>query len=483
MANHPLIRADYPDVDVIRVGDTYYMISTTMHFFPGGVILRSHDLVHWETAGHVFDALDHTPAQRLDGGSIYSKGMWAAALRYHDGLFRVLFVANDTHKTYCFTAPAVEGPWSRHDVEGFYHDASLLFDDDGRVYIVSGNRSIRMTEMEPDLSRPKEGGLDKIILRDEGRGLGYEGSHLYKIDGRYYLCLIHWPAGHMRTEAVFSAASPEGPWEGGDVLEDDMGFFRQGVAQGGMVQTPDGEWYAVLFQDHGAAGRMPVLVPVVWRDGRPRFLSPSLPCLPKDLRPGHAYRSLCAGGDFTAPEWEWNHEPDLSLVRLGKDALTLTTDRTAEDVTLSKNTLTARTFDPGCAACVTVRGAGMKDGDAASLAALQGLWAEAALVREGDSFFAVMREKTDEGIFERARVPLADGAVRLRAVFDFRSLADTVSFAYEKDGDWLPLGTPHKLFYRLDHFTGVRVGLAYRSARTAGGSAEFSDFRFRADGD
>ena len=483
MPKHPLIRADYPDVDVIRVGSVYYMISTTMHFFPGGVILRSHDLVHWETAGHVFDTLDGTPAQKLDDGSIYSKGMWAASLRYHGGLFHVFFVANDTHRTYYFTAPAVEGPWTRHAVRGFYHDASLLFDDDGRVYAASGNRNIRLTELEPDLSGPKEGGLDRIILRDEQRGLGYEGSHLYKIHGRYVLCLIHWPAGHMRTQAVFSADSPEGPWTGGDVLEDDMDFFRQGVAQGGLVDTPDGEWYAVLFQDHGAAGRMPVLVPVVWDGDTPRFLAPGTPCAPKDLCPGHVYRLLCASGDFTAPEWEWNHEPELSLVRREKETLSLTTDRVAQDVTTAKNTLTQRTFDPGCEAEVTVCGAKLNDGDFAGLAALQGLWAEAALTREGDSFFAVMREKTDEGTFERARIPLALPSVRFRAVFDFRELRDTVSFYCEKDGEWVALGGAHRLFYRLDHFTGVRAALCCYSTRRPGGTAQFRAFRYRADED
>ena len=274
MHPNPVIWADYPDVDIIRVGDVYYMISTTMHFFPGGVILRSFDLVNWETAGHVYDALDHTPAQRMDEGRIYSQGMWAASLRFHEGLFHVVFVANDTHKTYHYTAKSVTGPWTRHPMEGFYHDASVLFDDDGRVYIVYGNREIHLTELEADLSRPKPDGLDRVILRDEARGLGYEGSHLYKIGGKYVLTLIHWPAGHMRTEAVFTADSIDGEWTGGDALEDDMGFRRQGVAQGGLVDTPDGRWFAMLFQDHGAVGRIPVLVPVTWENGIPRLSSP-----------------------------------------------------------------------------------------------------------------------------------------------------------------------------------------------------------------
>ena len=85
---NPLIGMDYPDPDLIRVGDIWYMISTTMHFMPGGEILRSYNLTDWERVGYVFDDLDHTPAQCMENGeNIYGQGMWAASLRYHNGIF------------------------------------------------------------------------------------------------------------------------------------------------------------------------------------------------------------------------------------------------------------------------------------------------------------------------------------------------------------------------------------------------------------
>ena len=487
MTNNPVIRADYPDVDVIRAGDTYYIISTTMHFFPGGVILRSHDLIHWETACHIYDRLDSTPGQRMDGGNIYSRGMWAASLRYHDGLFHAVFVANDTGKTYHYTAESAEGPWTRRPMEGFYHDNSILFDDDGRVYIAYGGREIRLTELEPDLSRPRPGGLDRVLVRDETRGLGYEGSHLYKIRGRYYLFLIHWPAGHMRTEAVFSADSLTGDWTGGDMLEDDMGFHRQGVAQGGIVDTPSGDWYAMLFQDHGAVGRIPVLVPVRWEGDRPVLEKPPHELHPEDLRPGYAYRPLFADDDFTSPDfpdaWEWNHEPETSLVTRGNGVLRIRTGRVDPDAEHARNTLTQRTFGPGCTAEVTVDGSDLKNGDRAGFVALQGLFAEGALLREGDRYFAVLREKTDEGLAETARIPLEGSSVRLRMTFDFRDLRDTVRFFIGRDGPWIPLGGEHKLVYRLDHFTGVRTGLFCIAGEQAGGSAGFSRFTYAVDGE
>lgn len=155
---NPITRLDYPDPDVIRVGDTYYLVSTTMHFMPGCEILRSYDLCHWEHAAFVYDRLDSTPAQRLEGEeNIYGKGMWAASIRYHRGVYYICFVANDTHKTYLYTASRVEGPWEKHYVEGFYHDCSLLFDDDDRVYIAYGNKNIYITELKSDLSGPVQG--------------------------------------------------------------------------------------------------------------------------------------------------------------------------------------------------------------------------------------------------------------------------------------------------------------------------------------
>ena len=104
IGKNPITGLDYPDPDVIRVDDTYYMVSTTMHFVPGCEILRSYDLVHWEHLSYVYERLDSTEEQRLVGEkNCYGKGMWAASLRYHKGMYYICFVANDTGKTYLYT--------------------------------------------------------------------------------------------------------------------------------------------------------------------------------------------------------------------------------------------------------------------------------------------------------------------------------------------------------------------------------------------
>lgn len=99
---NPVLPLDYPDPDVIRVDDTYYMVSTTMHFMPGCVILRSYNLADWEIYSYVYETLELTDQECLKNGkNAYGQGMWAATLRYEKGMFYLIFVANDTGKHIC----------------------------------------------------------------------------------------------------------------------------------------------------------------------------------------------------------------------------------------------------------------------------------------------------------------------------------------------------------------------------------------------
>ncbi len=490
-ASNPIIYADYPDPDVIRVGDVYYMITTTMHMFPGGQILKSYDLAHWEHAGYVFDHLDHTPQQRLEDGNIYGKGMWAASLRFHKGVFHVVFCANDTQSMYHYTAAAIEGPWERHPMSGFYHDNSVLFDDDGRVFIVYGNTEIHLTELLPDLSQPKPGGIDKIIIRDEGDVLlGYEGSHLYKIDGRYYLFLIHWPhTGHgRRTQALFTADRIDGEWIGGDCLDEDLGFFNSGVAQGGIVDTPQGEYYAMLFQDHGAQGRMPVLVPVSFEDGQIRMEQAKAQVQVRQSHPEHTCRPLFGSDDFSSGKredfWQWNHEPkpELCFFDAKEKCLKLKTDRITENLPEAVNILTQRCFGKLMTAEVTVCGEGLKEGDRAGICALQGQYAEFALTRKnGRLELLIAGRSVENGKMAMDLGALEKETVTLQLRFDYRDKADQVTFYVKKQEEYEPVGSTWQLRYTLDHFMGCRVGLFLYSTKEPGGEARFSDFRMKVD--
>ena len=485
---NPVTGMDYPDPDVIRVGDTYYMISTTMHFFPGGNILKSHDLIHWEHCAYLYDTLEHTPGETLKGEqNVYGHGMWAASLRYHKGKFYAVFIAHEWPKTFLFTADRIEGPWRKQYIEGIYHDCSLLFDEDDRVYIVYGNRDIRLTELKADLSGPKEGGLDRIIVRDApGDFLGYEGSHLYRINGKYVLFLIHslqrkW----FRTQACFIADDLEGVWAGGDVLAEDLDGLNSGAAQGGIVDTPDGRWFAVLFQDRGAAGRIPVLVPVTWnRFGYPVFGDVTRAVRNESARPGWSAEPLFTDDDFTEPElnplWQFNHEPREGCWETGNGAYRIRTDKTSRTVEFARNTLTQRTILPGCAAEVTVDAEEIREGDTAGLCLLIGSYGLAGITREADGMYLVMkaREAGQQEEQERIRIPWHEKTARLRAEVRFDGMKGIVCFFYLSAEKWEPLGPAHEMIFLLDHFTGCRFGLFLYAARETGGSAAFRRFRF-----
>ncbi|WP_281550243.1 glycoside hydrolase 43 family protein [Murimonas intestini] len=508
---NPIIKLDYPDPDVIRVGDTYFMVSTTMHFMPGCEILRSYDLVNWEHVCYVYETLDGTPGQRLsDDESIYGKGMWAACIRFHEGKFYICFVANDTHKTYLFTAENIEGPWEKHFIEGFYHDSSLLFDDDGNVYIVYGNKDIWITQLKEDLSAPKPGGLNRIIISDEGHpGLGYEGSHIYKINGRYYVFLIHSRRDRwFRTEACFSAESLEGKFTGKDVLEDDRGYCGQGVAQGGIVDTPWGDWYAVLFQDHGAVGRIPVLMPVTWKNDFPVFgTEGKVPgkVSVTSTRPGYAYKPLTGSDDFyyspgadgkiwPDAKWQFNHEPAESAYKLDGQSGTfeITVSKICKNLTQAPNTLTQRMCFPACSAEVTIDAGNLSEGDYAGLCVLQGCYAMAALTRRKGRLWIVMQSREAENASLEAMEPdLSSGmeweavqiegdTVRIKVTADFDHMKDEAVFYYQKNGQFIPIGPAHKLYFKMDHFTGSRVGLFCYGTMTLGGKAYFSRFVYGA---
>lgn len=515
MVENPVIWSDYPDLDVIRVGDTYYMASTTMHFMPGAVILRSYDLCHWEILSYVYDTLDGTDGQKLsDGRGIYGKGMWAASLRYNKGTFYVCFVANDTGKTYLYQSEDICGPWKKQYIEGFYHDCSLLFDDDGRVYIMYGNRQIYVTELKPDLSAPLEGGLHRMVLEDtDNYKLGFEGSHFYKINGKYYAFFIHWAKGGSgrRIQACYVADSLEGEFTGGDILDDAFNFQNAGVAQGGIIQAYNGKWYGMFFQDRGAVGRCPVLVPMHFENGFPVPDNGKVPLTAEvqSTRPGHIYKPLNESDNFIyEPDsngkiilkkvWQWNHEPDNALWSVTKRPgyLLLETDRTCINVTKAKNTLAQRMYGPVCMAEVQVDGSRLNNGDYAGICALQGFYGFLALTKENGSYRIVLQKRgmpvdtkeTGMGGYDNnppaecANVVAEGSHVRLKIVCDFRGGKDEAVFFYMENGQWKSIGEPLQMVFTLDHFTGYRFALAYYSSCTAGGTAGFSCFKIGTGG-
>jgi beta-xylosidase len=189
------------------------------------------------------------------------------------------------------------------------------------------------------------------------------------------------------------------------------------------------------------------------------------------------------------PRWQWNHVPDNQRWRFDPAGLVIESGKVCRSVLQARNVLTQRARFPACSASVLVDGSGLRDGDYAGIAAFQGCYGLIALVRDGDglsvrtlnrpSADASMNAMPADGDFgsEMARIPVSSPLVRLKVELDFRDMRDTASFFVGQDG-WRQLGPPHRLFFKLDHFTGCRIGLFVFSTRTPGGQAVFREFLY-----
>jgi beta-xylosidase len=490
-AQNPIIWADVPDVAVIRVGKTYYMSSTTMHLSPGLPIMRSSDLVHWEIVRYAYNTLAENDALNLKNGKhAYGAGSWASSLRYHDGKYYVSTFSSTSRKTHVYTTSNIEsGPWKEYSFSPALHDHSLFFDDDGRVYMVNGGGNIRLTELLSDASAIKPGGVNTVIIPNASRvaggrlGLPAEGSQLSKINGKYYLMNITWPRGDMRTQIVHRADRITGPYEGKVILKD------QGVAQGGLIDTPDGRWYALLFQDHGAVGRTPFLVPVKWEAGWPVLGVDGKVPMTLDIpaRKG-GLGNLVASDEFDRRPgepafplaWQWNHIPDNVHWSLTARPgwLRLTTGRVDVDLPGARNTLTQRTFGPQCSGSVAIDVCNMKDGDVAGLSAFQRKYGFVAVKMAGGAKSIVMVSAETGEAEEVKRVALDQKIAYLKVDCDFRNRADRAYFYFSLDRtNWRAIGRPLKMEYTLPHFMGYRFALFNFATKAAGGSVDFDYFR------
>jgi beta-xylosidase len=489
-AHNPIVFADVPDMSMIRVGNTYYMSSTTMHMSPGVPIMKSNDLVNWKIVNYAYDTLANIDELNLDNGkSTYGRGSWASCIRYHNGMYYVSTFAQTTGKTHIYITKNIEkGPWREFSFKPAYHDHTLFFDDDGRVYLVYGGGRLRLVELNADASGVKAGTTEQVIIENASApagnniGLNAEGSQMFKVNGKYYLFNITWPRGGMRTVVVHRADKITGPYEGKLALQD------LGVAQGGLIDRPDGTWYAYLFRDFGAVGRIPYLVPVQWVDGWPVLGVDGK--VPETLNLP-ANRGLISGivspDEFTRKKnepalplvWQWNHNPDNNLwsVTKRKGYLRLTTGRTDTSFLLARNMLTQRTIGPACTGSTSIDVSQMKDGDHAGLCLLQKNYGLVCVKGNGSNKYIVMINAGTGKPEEAQSVPLDQNVVYLKAECDFTNKRDTAQFYYSLDGKaWTSIGSPLKMTYTLPHFMGYRFGLFNYATRNVGGYVDFDYF-------
>lgn len=490
-AKNPIIFSDVPDMSMIRVGKNYYMSSTTMHLSPGLPIMKSTDLVNWKLINYAYDILADLPELNLtDGKNSYGRGSWASSLRFHKGIYYVTTFAQTTGKTYIFKTKDIEkGNWERVSFEPSLHDHSLFFDDDGKVYLIYGSGKIKLVELNDDLSGIREDVPEKTIIENasapagEKIMLGAEGSQLFKIKGKYYLFTICWPVDGMRTVIIHRAETIHGPWEGKIGLQD------LGVAQGGLIDTPDGRWFSYLFRDYGAVGRIPYLIPVEWEEGWPVLGMNSKVPEVLDLPPSTGLiPNLVASDEFDRQKgktdlplvWQWNHNSDNSLWTLKerKGHLRLKTGRIDDNFLQARNTLTQRTIGPSCSGSIAVDVSNMKEGDFAGLSVLQKNYGMVGVkIRNGQK--NIVQEATESSLaVELESIPLTTNNIYFKIDCDFTNKKDEASFYYSMDGKhWNRIGGSLKMTYTIPHFMGYRFGIFNYATKNTGGFADFDWFR------
>ena len=498
---NPILWADMPDLSIIRHGSDFYLISTTMHLMPGAPVMHSKDLVHWEMASYVFDRLTDTPNYDLKDGTVYGRGQWASSIRYNNGKYYVLFSPNDKpFRSYFYTtSDPLKDKWQLVSRMQHFHDASLFFDDDGRVYVFSGTGSLR--ELKSDLSDVKPDGVDmKIFERDsEETGL-LEGSQAIKHDGKYYLLMISSPRTGRR-EVCYRADKITGPYEKKVILKDNFATFGL-VGQGCITDDANGNWYSLMFQDRGGVGRVPLLMPCRWVDGWPMLgdenghipLTGEVP-----LKTFDSGKKIVASDDFSgkqlAIDWQWNHNPinDAWSLKERKGYLRLKTNRIVANLYAAPNTITQRMEGPKCSGSVSLDISKMKDGDVAGFSAFNGTSGLLSVIMNGDKKFLTMSTnlvdldnpngKAIKGVQvdEKARVELTQNVVYLRIDADFNKGKDLANFYYSLDNkNWISFGPEFKM--RFDYqklFMGTKFAIFNYATKGLGGYVDVDFFKYQ----
>ena len=496
---NPILYADVPDMSVCFDGSHYYMVSTTMHLMPGAPIMRSADMQHWETISYLYPRIDDGARYDLIDGTAYGQGQWASSIRYHEGRFYVWFSANGyPWRGFVYTATDPAGPWTLHSRPPHHHDGSLLFDDDGRVYLYHGTG--QLTEWAADLSGPLKGGIDTLIFERDAdeRGL-LEGSSAFKHNGKYYLMMISmdWGIpGRVRREVCYRADHITGPYEKRVILETPFEEYG-GVGQGCIVQGHGGRWHGLIFQDRDGVGRVPCLMPCIWIDGWP-MLGDEHGRIPNDTTLAYTNMDgLCGSDDFASPQlslyWQWNHNPidDAWSLTARHGALRLSTARIVDNLFVAPNTLTQRIVGPACMGTVCIDYRHMRDGDRAGLAAFNGDSGVLTLEKEGKDVTLVVSEQrsrfgdghniADVLTEELARIPLKGGKVYLRIEATFGRPRDLATFAYSTDGKhYTPIGCPVRMSFDYRRmFMGSKFAIFNYATKQTGGYVDVLDFEYK----
>jgi beta-xylosidase len=498
---NPVLHADYSDPDAIRVGDTYYMTSSSFNSAPGLPLLQSKDMVNWELVGHALPRL--VPAERYAAPQL-GGGVWAPCLRYHDGKFWIFYPDPDLG-IFVTTAKTFTGPWSAPQLllpgKGII-DPTPLWDEDGKAYLLHGwaksrsgiNNLLTLRSMAPDASRLLDSEGQTVI--DGNKLPNYrtlEGPKFYKKDGWYY---VFAPAGGVEEgwQSVFRSRSIKGPYEVRIVMDQGKSPIN-GPHQGAWVQAQDGSDWFLHFQDKGVYGRVVHLQPMRWVDGWP-IIGEDGPT-PGTGQPVLTYKKPVAGGpvktpptsdEFNGPklglQWQWNanSQPNWYSLTEKPGSLRLHTvaaPEAANDLRTAPSLLTQKLPAPEFVVNTRVQLNGAQDGDRAGLVvnALQYAWI--ALRKTGNATQLVYTTCAPAKKCKEASTVVLESAPS--ALYLRMSMGDggIARFSYSTDNTrFVPVGEPFAV--TKGHWVGAQVGLFSVGTKASSSSLDVDYFRVTA---
>ena len=504
---NPIVNADFPDCDVIRVDDTYYFVGTTMYHFPGATILKSKDLVNWEYCANPLERIDNNDAYNLlNGKHHYSQGQWAASLNYHDGKFYLYFICYgksgvDNTQNILLTAKDPEGLWSMVKMNDHYYDSGWLFDDgengDGYLYVACGIGDIWVNKLDPVTL--KKISSERVI----SVGNGCEGSHMYHIGDYYYIYATY--GGTEGSQTIFRSKNPMGPYE----EHQGRVFERQHIHQGALVETQTGEWWTVLFKDNGAIGRIPYLEPVVWKNGWPIIgnngidvSKNSKPYRKPNVGAEHPRTYLPTNDPFVAPslgkQWEWNHNPVNEAWTLAERPgyLRLYTASVTDHLVSARNSITQRIIGLNpegtpsnkyswCYGTIKMDVSGMHDGDVAGLSVFQTPYSFIAVkMQDGKKVLyserCTFNSQNHKVAETKAGAELTNDIIYLRAALNFGTNTCRYQYSYDNE-NWRVFGVSMTMGYTLDFFVGQRFYIFNFANQALGGHVDIDWFSTEKD--
>lgn len=508
---NPILWEDYPDLEVIRVGDVFYYSSSSFAFSPGAPVLKSYDLVNWTPVSHSVPTLNFGSKYNLNSATdrAYVKGIWASSLRYRNSTDTFMWIGCvESSKSYMWTASNSGAKNNNGEVANWnwkatasvnkcYYDCGMLIDDDDTIYVAYGSTNIMVAQLNKD-------GTAEVKSQKVYTGNAYiEGSRMYKINGYYYI-FVTKPS---TDEWVLKSKSPWGPYEMKVLVQSISGPLSSAGAshQGGIVGTKDNKWYYIAFMDSYPGGRIPVSAPITWSsDGWPSLVKDNgawgksypMPVSTSKTVPGPTGTDTFQGTSLSN-EWEWNHNPDTSKFKLlggSTGGLQLSTATVTGDLYTARNTLTHRIIGPKSSGTFRLDISKMADGDRAGAALFRDDMAYIGVHRDGStnklvyvnnlSIDANNGWKTKSTGTVAASATLAAGASEVW----FKVQADitpafgtntqrTTTFWYSTDGNnFTQLGSAFKMINDWHFFTGYRYAVFNFATKSLGGSVTAKSF-------